>query len=144
MTTTDDTLADVLRERYGPDLPAPKQDVLWAALMVCHDCPHRMIDHDEVAMRCTVCRCNQSSRGLSSRADERLRDLGVAIRDAWPTGDAPTPDALREALALLDDALTVQRFPCDHRGIGKPGCVICDPRVYPEARAALTTPEATR
>ena len=52
-------------------------------------------------------------------------------------------DGLREALALLDDALTVQRFPCRHKGIGMPGCVICDPRVYPGALAALrSTPAA--
>lgn len=46
-------------------------------------------------------------------------------------------DPLREALALLDDALNVQRTPCDHSGIGKPGCVLCDPRTYRLAMAAL-------
>ena len=34
-----------------------------------------------------------------------------------------------ELLQLLSDATKVQRSPCHHTGIGKPGCVICDPRV---------------
>lgn len=34
-----------------------------------------------------------------------------------------------EALSLLRDAIAVQRKPCDHSGIGKPGCCTCDPRI---------------
>lgn len=35
-----------------------------------------------------------------------------------------------ELLGLLNDAVKVQRTPCNHRGIGRPGCVTCDPRIY--------------
>jgi hypothetical protein len=81
MTTETFTLADLMRER-GYTRPEDRADGLWAALMVCHDCPHRMIDHDEIAFRCRVCRCDQAHRGLSARADDRLLALGVALREA--------------------------------------------------------------
>jgi len=72
-----DPLAELLRERGDTE-----HEVLWGALMVCNDCPHRMIDHDWVEMRCLRCRCNQSHRGLSSHATDRLLALGRAIREA--------------------------------------------------------------
>ncbi|HYI66361.1 MAG TPA: hypothetical protein VEW95_05520 [Candidatus Limnocylindrales bacterium] len=34
-----------------------------------------------------------------------------------------------ELLSLLSDASKVQREPCNHIGIGRPGCLTCDPRV---------------
>ncbi len=34
-----------------------------------------------------------------------------------------------ELTSLLVDATRVQREPCDHEGIGRPGCVTCDPRI---------------
>ena len=80
-----DSLAALLLERHGrANMTGLRidHDILWEALMVCGDCPHRMIDHDEVAMRCRKCRCDQSARGLSSLADERLLALGGAIREA--------------------------------------------------------------
>lgn len=80
-------LGDLLRERYGKrDF---RDEALWGALMVCQDCPHRMIEHDEVAMHCLKCRCDQSDRGLSSWADDRLKALGLAIREASEPEGAP-------------------------------------------------------
>jgi hypothetical protein len=75
------TLADLVRFRFEGNDYIDRADVLWDALMVCHDCDHRMIDHDMVADRCTLCRCDQSQRGLSCHADARLTELGRAIRD---------------------------------------------------------------
>lgn len=43
-----------------------------------------------------------------------------------------------ELLALLNDATKVQRTPCDHAEIGKPGCVICDPRIREALGFGLT------
>ena len=34
-----------------------------------------------------------------------------------------------ELTSLLADAAEVQRTGCNHAGIGRPGCVVCDPRV---------------
>ena len=73
-------LSGLLRERYGE--PVDRADVLWAALMCCQECDCRMIEHDEVAMQCRNCDCDQSGRGLSAYADEYLIDLGQAVRDA--------------------------------------------------------------
>jgi hypothetical protein len=39
-------------------------------------------------------------------------------------------DRLATVEALLSDALDVQRHPCDHSGIGRPGCATCDPRTH--------------
>ena len=72
-------LGELLHERYGDR--DYRHEALWNALMVCQDCPHRMIEHDEVAMRCTKCRCDQRDRGLSSWADERLIALGQALHE---------------------------------------------------------------
>lgn len=51
-----------------------------------------------------------------------------------------------EARALLRDALDRQVRPCDHAGIGLPGCRDCDPRVRDYRRtlpkAALTVLQA--
>jgi hypothetical protein len=95
-----------------------------------------------------ICRMCDSDVTTGPHSDDcevkHLRKWTFAVADARAAGAvlAPTPasdapDALREALALLADSLDVQRHPCNHAGIGRPGCVICDPRVYPEARAAL-------
>jgi hypothetical protein len=48
--------------------------------------------------------------------------------------------ALEEHDSLLAHTLNVQNYRCDHSGIGKPGCVICDARIKDArsaARAAL-------
>ena len=34
-----------------------------------------------------------------------------------------------ELLRMLDAAVEVQRRPCNHAGIGKPGCITCDPAI---------------
>ena len=34
-----------------------------------------------------------------------------------------------ELMSLLSDAVEVQRNGCRHSGIGRPGCVVCDPRI---------------
>lgn len=84
-----ETLADVIRDRDEGEY-----DELWSALMVCGDCPHRMIDHDQLAMRCLVCRCDQRQRGLSAHADERLMTLGTALREVYPAaGDRDRREA---------------------------------------------------
>jgi hypothetical protein len=88
-------LADLYRERRET-----REDILWGALMVCHDCPHRIIEHDEVAFRCSRCSCDQSQRGLGARADERLRILGRAI-DLWSPADDSAGDR-HTALAARD------------------------------------------
>jgi hypothetical protein len=75
-------LAELLAARYR--LPLDRGDVLWDALMVCNDCDERMIDHDIVAMKCRLCPCDESGRGLSSYADDALLDLALAIRLVVP------------------------------------------------------------
>ncbi|MCR4339985.1 MAG: hypothetical protein NUW01_08875 [Gemmatimonadaceae bacterium] len=44
------------------------------------------------------------------------------------------PKYLRSLIA--DMVLTLRFSLCDHRGIGKPGCYMCDPRVYDAERMA--------
>lgn len=70
-------LADLIVERQED-----RDDVLWGALMCCHECNHRIIEHDQVALRCRVCTCDQSHRGLGAYADEYLLDLGRALKEA--------------------------------------------------------------
>ena len=41
---------------------------------------------------------------------------------------------ISELEGLLEEALRVQKFGCDHKGIGLPGCRTCDPRTYPYRR----------
>ena len=55
--------------------------------------------------------------------------------------------ALGTVLLRLEDALTVQKAGCNHNGIGRPGCRVCDPRTWTDAdvaRAALSEPETPR
>jgi hypothetical protein len=78
--------AELLRERGKT-----RVESLWAALMRCNDCDHRIIDHDEVAARCLVCLCDQGHRGLSAYADERLVDFGRVLRMAEAARDSVAP-----------------------------------------------------
>lgn len=59
-----------------------REEVLWGALMRCHECDDLIVEHDQVAFRCRVCSCNQEHRGLSAYADEFLMELGMALKEA--------------------------------------------------------------
>lgn len=70
-------LADLIRDRRSA-----RDEVLWGLLMRCHDCGHRIADHDEVAARCLECSCAQGGPGwiISAYADRRLTLYGRALR----------------------------------------------------------------
>lgn len=75
------TLVDLVRERGWAE-EGRREDALWDALMVCNECDHRLIEHDQVAFTCRICSCDQSQRGLSAHADEYLTDFDEALRAA--------------------------------------------------------------
>ena len=75
------SLADLIKERNEGEA-----SLLWSLLMRCRDCDDRLADHDEVAMVCLLCSCDQAHRGLSAYADEQLMEYGRAMKEAEDAG----------------------------------------------------------
>ena len=91
----------------------------------------------------------EHDRVWARRAIARLQAAGFEIRQA-PTGEDARYSGGRwhrrtvELLNLLVDATKVQREPCDHAGIGRPGCVTCDPRIRETLGTGYQAEEAPR
>lgn len=98
----------------------------------CPDCGHNI--HEG---RCAIlddginpCMCNTEPKGSLAEATDKL---GEAMRTVAQSGDSVEP---KGSAAQIKERQRVRKLleetDCDHTGIGKPMCPICDPRTISE------------
>ena len=82
--------------------------------------PAKLYEECGALMVCTNCMA-AAPAGADAAVDEAAEaEYRALLRDRVEG---------RCAKAMLAAALERQHDPCDHSGIGKPCCVVCDPRV---------------